>query len=221
MLQVFRVIVHLRVNYLAHVFLSGKDSAHAVGNFVADTIKGKEWEKYPSSIKRGILLHRAIDQFTDSHPIFKSHVRLLFSEYRHYGRVIVDMFYDHFLAKNWERYHDQALEIFVQEFYSILNVHYDDLPKVIQLRLPVLQRENWLLSYGSVEGLSRILAKMERRTRFSSNLSQSITALERDYLVFESGFFEFFDTLALYCKTHPHGGYYQENTYFEGLKNST
>ena len=89
------------MNYLAHVYLSGTDQDLSIGNFIADHVKGKAYLDYPDSIQRGILLHRKIDHFTDSHPLFKKNVSLLFPQYRHYSRVIVDMFFDHVLAVHW------------------------------------------------------------------------------------------------------------------------
>ena len=93
------------MNYLAHVYLSGADPDLSIGNFIADQVKGKSYATYPYAIQRGILLHRKIDDFTDRHPLFKKNVRLLFPTFRHYSRVIVDMFFDHFLATQWGEYH--------------------------------------------------------------------------------------------------------------------
>ena len=108
------------MNYLAHLFLSGNHEMHALGNFIADDVKGKDWQQYPEEIQNGILLHRAIDTFTDSHPIFRKHVTLLFPDYRHYSRVIVDMYFDHFLAVYWNRFHPLPLADFAQQFYHSL-----------------------------------------------------------------------------------------------------
>ena len=84
------------MNYLAHVYLSGDDKHLAIGNFIADKVKGKQFLQYPQTIQNGILLHRKIDSFTDSHPLFKKNVTLLFPIHRHYSRVIVDLFFDHY-----------------------------------------------------------------------------------------------------------------------------
>ena len=93
------------MNFLAHVFLSGDDFPLAVGNLIADQIKGNEVQNYPLQVQNGIKLHHAIDHFTDTHQIFKECVTELFPIYRHFSRVIIDMDFDHFLAVHWNKYH--------------------------------------------------------------------------------------------------------------------
>ena len=97
------------MNFLAHIYLSGEDEGITIGNFIADGIKGKKYLSYPASIQKGILLHRGIDSFTDSHPTVRQSTARLHENYGHYSGVIVDILYDHFLAKNWEEYHEQDL----------------------------------------------------------------------------------------------------------------
>src|SRR6056300_851441 len=114
------------MNFLAHVFLSGADFDLAVGNLIADKIKGNNINHYPAAVQKGIVLHRAIDTFTDTHPNFKNCVSTLFPTYRHYSRVIVDMYFDHFLALHWDRFHAVPLVDFSADFYSKLTT--TDLP---------------------------------------------------------------------------------------------
>ena len=109
------------MNYLAHIYLSGTHTELRFGNFIADAVPGKQYEGYAKGIQDGILLHRAIDTFTDQHPIFRKHSKLLFPDFGHYSRVIVDMFYDHFLASLWNNYHPQTLEMFSADFIMKLN----------------------------------------------------------------------------------------------------
>lgn len=208
------------MNYLAHIYLSGSNPKHAIGNFMADAIKGGDWKNYPKDFQKGILLHRAIDQFTDSHPLFRKHVRLLFPTYRHYSRVIVDMYYDHFLSCFWEHYHPVPLRKFVIAFHSILDQYYSDLPPQFQKRISILKREEWLLRYQSVSDLKSILGQMERRTRFASRLSDSVTELTANYSSLKEDFFVFFEALARFCKFHSRAGDYLNIPYFENLKNS-
>ena len=203
------------MNYLAHIYLSGSDTLHALGNFIADDIKGLEWEKYPKKMQEGILLHRAIDSYTDSHILFKKHVRLLFPIYRHYSRVIVDMFYDHFLALHWMQFHPVPLDSFAENFYTALENHLHLLPKLYEKRLPHIREGNWFLKYASIEGLGRILGQMEQRTRYLSKLSDSVAELKLHYSLLESDFLAFFPLLCRYCKKHPNAGNYKELPYFE------
>ena len=203
------------MNYLAHIYLSGSDTLHALGNFIADDIKGLEWEKYPKKMQEGILLHRAIDSYTDSHILFKKHVRLLFPIYRHYSRVIVDMFYDHFLARHWMQFHPLPLDSFAENFYTALENHLHLLPELYEKRLPHIREGNWFLKYASIEGLGLILGQMEQRTRYSSKLSDSVAELKLYYSLLESDFLVFFSLLCSYCKKHPNAGNYKELPYFE------
>lgn len=92
------------MNYLAHIYLSGEDDQLKIGNFIADSVKGRKFIGFPHQVKNGIILHRAIDTYTDSHPVVKKSVHRLFPVYSHYSAVIVDILYDHFLAANWHEY---------------------------------------------------------------------------------------------------------------------
>ena len=92
------------MNYLAHIYLSGEDDFVKIGNFIADGIKGRKYKLYPGKIQIGILLHRKIDWFSDNDDIFKKSKRRLDKKYGHYKGVIIDIFYDHFLAKNWKNF---------------------------------------------------------------------------------------------------------------------
>ena len=98
------------MNFLAHIYLSGDNEELKIGNFIADSVKGKQYLEYPPGIIDGIVLHRAIDTFTDTHPIVSRSVERLFERYGHYSRVIVDILYDHFLAANWKDYSDIPLK---------------------------------------------------------------------------------------------------------------
>ena len=124
------------MNFLAHIYLSDHNDDLAVGNFIADSVRGKDYLNFPAQIQKGILLHRAIDTFTDAHPIFRQSTKRLHSRYSHYSGVIVDIFYDHFLAKNWDIYCEIPLENFVAHFYKVLQSHHDILPARIQNLMP-------------------------------------------------------------------------------------
>ena len=98
------------MNYLAHLVLSGDDDFIRIGNFIADSIKGKKYKTYPKNIQKGILLHRQIDLFTDNDDIVKRSKKRLHNRYGHYKGVIIDILYDHFLAKNWVKYSSTPLQ---------------------------------------------------------------------------------------------------------------
>ena len=126
------------MNFLAHLYLSNNNSNILIGNFIADHIHGNHFTHFHPEIQKGILFHREIDTFTDAHEIVRKSKRRLHSRYRHYKGVIIDIFYDHYLAKNWAKYSDVPLADFAQSFYNLLQENFEILPKKTQQLLPYL-----------------------------------------------------------------------------------
>ncbi|WP_223550473.1 ACP phosphodiesterase [Aestuariivivens sp. NBU2969] len=186
------------MNFLAHIYLSGENDLITIGNFIADGIKGKDYKKYPRDVQTGILLHREIDTYTDTHDTVRQSTRRLHDKYGHYSGVIVDILYDHFLAKNWIKYSSIPLDLYVQLFYDSLETHYDLLPIKIKQMIPFMVTNNWLLSYASVDGISRVLDGMNRRTKNRSGMNQAINELEAFYRQFENEFSDFFNELIIF-----------------------
>jgi len=193
------------MNFLAHIYLSGEEEGTIIGNFIADGIKGKKYLNYPAEIQKGILLHRAIDTFTDGHPTVKQSTARLHKNYRHYSGVIVDILYDHFLAKNWNDYHEQPLAEFVDDFYDLLGKNFEILPTRIQRMMPYMMADNWLLSYATIPGISTILTQMnrrtQRRTQHYAKLNIAVMELEQYYTEFEEEFTSFFAELISFSET--------------------
>ncbi len=165
------------MNYLAHIYLSGDNDLVTIGNFIADGIKGKSYKKYPKDIQTGVLLHRNIDTFTDAHEIVRQSTKRLHENYGHYSGIIVDILYDHFLAKNWNKYSNVPLSDYAESFYDILEDHYEILPLRIQKLMPYMTTDNWLLNYASIEGISRVLAGMNRRTKNRSGMDKAVNGV--------------------------------------------
>ena len=186
------------MNFLAHIYLSGEDEGVTIGNFIADGIKGKRYQKYPQTIQKGILLHRAIDSYTDSHLTVRKSTKRLHENYGHYSGVIVDILYDHFLAKNWKDYSDVPLDVYVANFYETLRNSYEILPTRIQRMMPYMISDNWLLSYATVQGISKILDQMNVRTKGVSKMNFAVMELEEFYAEFEEEFTSFFAELITY-----------------------
>lgn len=184
------------MNYLAHVYLSGENPQLALGNFIADHIKGKAYRDYPRGIQQGILLHRFIDSYTDAHPNFKQAAQLFFPTHRHYSRVLVDMYFDHLLARDWLHYHPQKpLPDFARDFYSVLNTHIELLPKNFQKINRIIREQDWFNGYAQLQELERILMHMDRRTRFDSQLQASVAVFKHIQSDFEALFPPFFTDL--------------------------
>jgi acyl carrier protein phosphodiesterase len=188
------------MNFLAHIYLSGEDEGITIGNFIADGIKGKKYLKYPEAIQKGILLHRGIDSYTDQHPTVKQSTKRLHKNHGHYSGVIVDILYDHFLAKNWSKYHAQPLDEYVAEFYTLLRTNFEVLPTRIQRMMPYMMSDNWLLSYATIPGISKILDQMNTRVKHENNMNFAIIELEAFYIEFEEEFTSFFEELRAFSK---------------------
>lgn len=165
------------MNFLAHIHLSGDDKDLRLGNFIADAVRGKAYQEFPLSIQRGILLHRKIDHYTDNHPTFRQHCRLLYADHGHYARVIMDVLYDHLLAKHWGDFHPQYLEDFAQTFFTEIEAKYELLPTKMQGMFQTMKKQNWLVQYKTVEGLTHILYHMSKRTAFPSNFTTAVEIL--------------------------------------------
>lgn len=188
------------MNFLAHIYLSGDNDLLKIGNFMADSIRGNSYENYPEEIKKGILLHRSIDSFTDMHPVYRQSKHRLHEKYGHYSGVIMDIFYDHFLAKNWANYSNKKLEEYADEFYQLLRDNYDLLTAKIQGMMPYMIARNWLVSYASISGLEMILFQMDHRTKNRVAMHEAIVELQEFYLEFETEFTLFFEELQQHCK---------------------
>ncbi|WP_375239730.1 ACP phosphodiesterase [Aurantibacter sp.] len=183
------------MNYLAHIYLSENDEKVAIGNFISDSIRGKNYLNYPKEIQVGILLHREIDTFTDAHPIVRQSTKRLHKNYGHYAGVIVDVFYDHFLAKNWSNYSAIPLYEFIQGFYTNLRNHKAILPKRIQEFMPYMIEDNWLYGYKDLDGIQQVLEGINRRTKYRSKMNLALKELQEFYTEFETEFNLFFKEL--------------------------
>lgn len=188
------------MNFLAHIYLSGDNEELKIGNFIADSVKGKQYLEYPPGIIDGIVLHRSIDTFTDTHPIVSRSVERLFERYGHYSRVIVDILYDHFLAANWKDYSDIPLKIYTEDFYKLLQDNFKILPKQVQNFLPYMVADNWLYNYRKIEGIEKILFQMNRRIKYRAKMHLAVEELREFYEEFEDEFNRFFEELRAYVK---------------------
>ena len=165
---------------------------------MADGVRGKQHENFPIDIQKGILLHRAIDTFTDAHPLFRQSTKKLHSRYHHYAGVIVDMYYDHFLAKNWPTYSEETLENYSARFYQSLLDNPAILTTKTQHLLPYMVEYNWLVNYQSIPGLERILNQMDQRTKNQSLMRFATEELVAHYDEFESEFALFYKEVQLF-----------------------
>lgn len=185
------------MNFLAHLFLSGGVEDLMIGNFIADSVKGKAYLNYRPGIQQGILLHRKIDELTDSHYITKKLGRLFKSEYRKYSGIVIDIFYDHFLSKNWNEFTDIDLKSFIKKSHNVLLKNIAVLPLRVQTFLPIMVAKNRLYSYSKIEGLKTALDRMAQYTSLPAATDFAIITLENNYEYFDKNFLIFFNDIIL------------------------
>ncbi len=180
------------MNFLAHIFLSCENDDLLLGNFMADFIKNSEVKEYSIAIQRGIKLHRKIDSFTDHHEMVRQGSRRLMDVHGKYSPVVIDILYDNILTKNWSKYHSDTLLNFSNNVYDLLLNRKEELPLKLQKRVPRMVEDNFLLKYGTTEGLRFALKSMDKRTKFPSNFSLAIQQLEDEWELFDNEFNVFF-----------------------------
>lgn len=188
---------YLGMNYLAHIYLSQEKELLSIGNFMADGIRGQQYLELHPEIQKGILLHRFIDTFTDAHPIYRKSKHRLHEKYGHYSGVIMDIVYDHFLAKNWSTFHTTPLPNFAQNFYSSLKNNLEHLTEKTKKIMPYMIARDWLTSYASLAGLEMILFQMDYRTKHRANMPRAMEEIKMYYHELEEEFFLFFEELQI------------------------
>ncbi|MCC3152573.1 acyl carrier protein phosphodiesterase [Hymenobacter sp. BT770] len=189
------------MNFLAHLLLSGSPDSAAyaevlLGNFIADSVPGKQLENYPVAVQTGIRLHRAIDTFTDQHPVVRRATqRLRAAGYGKYAGVISDMFLDHFLARNFMSFSTEGLADFAQRVYGLLTARQAQMPPRVQHFLPYMTEHNWLLGYADLASITRALSGLSRRASPGSGMETAVEELQANYAEYEADFQEFFPQL--------------------------
>jgi len=191
------------MNYLAHAFLSRATPELLTGGLLGDFVKGPLDTRWPEAVRAGIVLHRAIDAYTDTHPLVLSARALVAPERRRFAGILTDMYFDHFLARHWRRYHDRPLEQFTREVYAVLWPQRHDFPARLQRMLPWMRADDWLASYADVESVDAALRGMARRFRFAQRarpLAEGAHDLVARYDRLEQCFLEFFPQLAEFAE---------------------
>jgi len=153
------------MNFLGHLYLSGEHPLVITGNFMADAIKGGDLARFPEAMQRGIRLHRAIDHYTDQHPLALLGRRRARDHAGRYAPVVMDLFYDHLLAAHWSDLHPEPLASFTARMYGVLQVNAGWMEGRTARMLPHLVAGDWLGGYAQADGLSKALRGMAMRSR--------------------------------------------------------
>jgi acyl carrier protein phosphodiesterase len=190
------------MNHLAHFFLSDNKEDIMIGNFIADFITNKELPLFTEGVQQGIRLHREIDAFTDSHPVVKQSTKRLHPFHHKYAPVIVDIYYDFLLAKNWTTYAPPSVKMldFIENIYQLLKRRHNELPEKLKKRLPYMIKNNWLMTYTTLEGLNDTFERVERQAAFPGNFGNATHHLEIYMEEFEEEFNNFFPDLMAMSK---------------------
>jgi acyl carrier protein phosphodiesterase len=189
-----------KMNWLAHLLLSEPEVEFRLGNLLADLVKGKARAALPPGVRRGIACHQAIDAFTDAHPVVSRSKRRIGEEHGRFAGILVDVFYDHFLARDWLRYASMPLDDFTAEVYASFHAYASaTLPAEAISLLPGLSEGDLLGSYRRVAGIEAALRRLSRRLEVrlgrSFALEQAVEELQTHYDAFGRDFAEFFPEL--------------------------
>ena len=196
------------MNYLAHIFLSGNDRRVEIGNFIGDAVKGHSYELYPEAIRQGILLHRAIDGFTDNHMLVRKTVQDLKPYFGRYSAIVLDIFFDYMLASRFSDFSDMSLGKFSRRFYLALITNRRHLPHRIKRFMWHFIATDRLSRYADKEGIRRSLEIMVAYKHISISPLQAIEYLDEHEEHLRSIFNEVFKELQTYvnelCLTAGH-----------------
>lgn len=180
------------MNHLAHLFLAGDDADSLIGNLSGDFVKGPLGDRFTEAIRRGVMEHRRIDTFTDSHPAAADFRRILVPEHGHYARIIADVFFDHFLASTWHSWSDEPLSQFVSRVFAMLDPRIGDMPERLARTYPHMRDGRWFLSYATILGIERALTQMSGRLARPHRLETAVRHLTDSRPLLESHFRRFF-----------------------------
>jgi len=186
------------MNFLAHAYLSRATPELLTGGLLGDFVKGRIDGQYAPRVCAGIVLHRAIDRYTDDHPLVQAARERVSPERRRFAGILMDVFYDHFLARDWHRFSNQPLGHFTRHVYTVLWPQRHTFPDRLQRMLPWMRAEDWLASYAEIESIDAALRGMARRFRFADRarpLADGVHDLVAHYDVLEREFHEFFPQL--------------------------
>jgi acyl carrier protein phosphodiesterase len=190
-----------KVNYLAHIYLSGDSEEIKLGNFIGDFVKGNRHQEFPEQVAYGIILHRRIDSFTDQHATISECIKLLRPAYGKYAGIVADVFFDHFLATNWSDYSAYSLRHFAKNAHAIFLSNFFLLPFQVKQFLSFLIQHKRLESYANRENLFHVLEIMSRRTSLPANSKWAMQILNQEYDQFEALFRSFFPELIDYVES--------------------
>jgi acyl carrier protein phosphodiesterase len=189
------------VNYLVHLYLADRSQSSLVGNLLGDFVKGPLEGVLPE-FRAGVALHRAVDTFAEGHASFRASKRRIEGQRRRFAGIIVDMCYDHFLARDWDEHSETPLVGFTQRVYAALEGEEPRLPERLRTILPRMKAEDWLASYRRPEIIGVALDSIAKRLRRGERLRGSVEELHRHYAELEGDFRVFLPDALAFAQAH-------------------
>ena len=193
------------MNFLAHAYLARGSDRSILGGLMGDFVKGPLQGRYDVELTRALTLHRRIDSYTDAHDVVRCSRRRVSPARRRFAGILVDMFYDHFLARLWQEYSDVPLEQFTAYVYAVLREHWALLPERLQQVAARMADGDWLTSYRSVDAVAAALDRMGGRLTRGNAILRSGDELLAEYEAFEADFRLFFPDVVRFARG-PHAG---------------
>ncbi len=183
------------MNYLAHLFLSGGDEGLLTGNFIGDFVKGGQLQNYPPAVQQGIHLHRRIDEFTDHHALVHASKQFFVPAFDKYSGVLVDVFYDHILARHFQHFSPVSLKEFAFSCYDLLEKNRVWMPEKASLFYNYMLKHNLLETYADIAIIEKVLQGLTHRIHDRFELSRAVSLYKANAQVLQEQFMEFFPAL--------------------------
>jgi acyl carrier protein phosphodiesterase len=202
------------LNFLAHLSLAEPGPLGLLGSLMGDFVKGPLPGRHPAPLARALWLHRRVDSFTDAHPLVRASRDRIRPPYRRFAGIMIDVVYDHFLARDWARYSDEPLAGFTSRVYALLEAHGEILPARLRAIAPLMAGGDWLGSYAHIDAVEGTLERMGGRLKRGNALRGCGGELRREYAQLERDFHAFFPVAMAFCDSlqgaplseHPLGG---------------
>jgi acyl carrier protein phosphodiesterase len=191
------------MNFLAHLFLADTDEDGILGALLGDFVKGVPEKRFSATVSQGIRLHRRIDSYSDAHPVTGRSRGRISPRRRRFAGIVVDVGYDHFLSRHWQRFSAMDLELFLQRAYAVLDRNYPLLPERLKRILPRMVSENWLGSYVRLQKVGEALDRIAGRLSCGDRFRGAVAEIEENYKGLEADFLCFFPELVSFVRTAP------------------
>ncbi|HRG82173.1 MAG TPA: ACP phosphodiesterase [Chitinophagaceae bacterium] len=189
------------MNYLAHAYLSFGHPGVLTGNMISDFVKGKKKFDYPSEVQQGIELHRAIDQFTDTHIATREAKQVFRAHYRLYSGAFTDVVYDHFLANDESEFTEESLFAFSRDTYAALDRQEAWMPDRFAHMYPFMKQQNWLFNYRTRWGIKKSMGGLVKRAAYLEDYHTAFVLFEEHYQLLEDCYRHFWAELKPWAKS--------------------